>query len=396
MEIKKRILYLGSVWPEPVSSAAGVRTSQILAHLQGHDITYGTPGALNEHSQALEKRGIATQVFPLNDSAIQEFLADHPMDVVIYDRFVVEEQFGSRVREALPGIYEILDTQDLHSLRWSREQDLTGTPADEGDLLRELASILRCDWTWVVSKVEKALLESEYEVPANRVSCIPFSAQNPWTEGLDFEERKDFVFLGNFRHAPNRDGVHWFAKEVWPGIRKLLGNVNWDIYGAYLPKDVSDLPKSYAGIRVRGWAENLAEVLPNYRLSVAPLRFGAGIKGKVLESWSYGTPVVGTVLAFEGMGVEPDADWIQEIPRLYGDRGVWTQARNQARERLTHSFDAKRIAELFQAEWSARMQGATERPSYLKRILLQEAYGKTKYFSRWIELKNIHKSSPSP
>lgn len=407
---KKRLLYLSSVWPEPRSSAAGVRTQQILETFQSDpttrwEICFVSPGQESRHSRSLVKQGIEIEQIPPNDSALQAKVMTFKPDVVIYDRFIVEEQYGWRVREAWPQAFEILDTQDLHSLRRNRGAKLQDQKEDQKVIARELASILRCHWTWVVSEFERKLLIETYAIPEAMVTELPFAPVGQLESHLSFQFRKNIAFIGNYRHEPNREGILWFVEEVWPDIRRNHPDQELHLYGAYVPREITELEKSISGVRVKGWCESVGEVLSGYLMTIAPLRFGAGIKGKIIESWNVGTPVLGTLVAFEGMKVQGELeelvikekeDWDRVISTLLIDPSSWKRLSRGARDHVKAYYSLAEIQTKVLKGLNERLNESPQFKNWYRDVLLMESFERTKYFSKWIELKNESRDSTSP
>ena len=209
---------------------------------------------------------------------------------------MMEEQFGWRVEKFSPDSLRVLNTEDLHSLRQARHNALKQNRdfviedlySDHG--IREIAAIHRCDLTLMISEVETKLLIDEFNVPETHVFHLPFMLpKSQDTEALtSFEERQHFISIGNFRHAPNWDAVLQLKTEIWPKIRKRLPKAEMHIYGAYPPPKATQLHNAKEGFLIKGWAEDAQKVMQQARLCLAPLRFGAGIKGKLGGSYANG------------------------------------------------------------------------------------------------------------
>jgi glycosyltransferase involved in cell wall biosynthesis len=277
------------------------------------------------------------------------------------------------------------------------------------DCLRELASILRSDLTLVLSRFEMRLLRERFGVPESLLQFLGFSYPAPspekWTR---FSERRHFASIGNFRHLPNRDATFWLARSLWPQLRAELSrrgeeNVELHLYGAYPPKEVMALDSPKTGFRVFGPAADAIGTLREYRACLAPLRFGAGIKGKIADAWSAGVPVVTTPIGAEGMSGDggafagriggSEAAFIEAAAALYSDTAQNDYLRDSGADALRSLYSATenrrilldRIDTLLESP--ARLE--THRTAnVLGRILRSEAYGRTKYLSRWIEEKN--------
>jgi glycosyltransferase involved in cell wall biosynthesis len=273
----------------------------------------------------------------------------------MFDRFILEEQFGAMVYEALPHALVVLETQDLHFVRRARQElkekwlGLEGIPPNfyhTETALRETASLERVDFSFVVSSFEEQLLDREFSLGLDRQRWIPFSFDPIQSEKRsgDFESRSDFVWIGNFRHAPNADALRWTRSEIWPEIRAKIPSAVFHVFGAYPSQEFMDWNRDpSAGIKVHGHAETLEQVFLTARVNLAPLRFGAGVKGKILEGFRYGVPVVTTPVGAEGLlpptrselefpgEVEVGPKALAEAAiRLYQDRSRWSQAQMRA------------------------------------------------------------------
>ena len=213
-----------------------------------------------------------------------------------------------------------------------REAKLFGDPlmAEAASTMREteLKLVNQADATIVVSEYESSLLRKL--TPLARVHQIPIlRGATPIPEG-DWANRRDFLFIGGFEHRPNVDAVLWFVREVWPKLQAMGYSDSFTIAGSHVTPQINDL----AGDRivVRGYVRDLPPLFRKHRLSVAPLRYGGGIKGKIVTSLSFGVPVVATSIAAEGMGLGTDdgilvadaADRMAEqIVRVYNDSDLW-------------------------------------------------------------------------
>lgn len=399
--MKKQAALFVYVWPEPRSSAAGVRTLALCHDLAalGYDLTVFSPCKTNEASQEMANLNINTVPCPANDSTVEAFLKEKSPDLVIFDRFVMEEQFGWRARELWPKALHLVDTQDLHTVRRARERlaDLGSSPEDilelknaelSPDLERELASLYRADGCFVVSSWERDWLVA-LNYPADRVCCLPFGATAE-IESPPFENRRGFAFLGNFRHGPNLDAVRFLATELWPSIASRLPEEKLHLYGAYPPASVSQL-NGKGRIVMEGPVENHRAALMRHRVLLAPLRFGAGIKGKVLESWASGTPVVGTAIAMEGLAPELSIkvrDFVEQAELLHRDKNAWQKAQTSGLAAL-QNFDPAVLRSRLESFLTLGFESQEKwRNGITGRMLRHHQQNSTKYFSRWIEEKN--------
>ncbi len=419
-----RALFVGFVWPEPSSSAAGVRTLSLVRVLQraGWEIHFISPSPENEHAAALRALGVHARTQGPNDPAFDSYVADLKPELAIFDRFVMEEQFGWRVKEHSPETLRVLDTIDLHFLRRGREEALKQGVSLEDifearldfrsselgfgheDALREIAAIYRSDLTLILSDFESALLKRDFGMPAELVLDLPFFFRaGDVRVSAPFEDRVNFVSIGNFRHKPNADSARWLREKLWPQVRARLPEAEVHLYGAYPTREMMALSNPAMGFFVKGQAEDSVATLQRYRVNLAPLRFGAGIKGKIADGWLAGTPTVTTPIGAEGMtasagdsaGVFAGAvartedAFVEACVEFYTRRELWSEAQGRGFEALRALFDEDRLGSRFlgaiaqaRAELSARRAR-----NFTGAMLSHHQHRSTKYFSRWIEEK---------
>lgn len=414
-----RVLLIGHVWPEPRSSAAGHRTLSVLelfAEL-GAELHVACAAALSELAEFPPGLAVSTKEIVLNCSSFDDYIAGLKPDVVIFDRFMTEEQFSWRVEKVCPGALRILDTQDLHSLREARRRAVVagrdiGVTEDEDwqtDIsLREVAAIWRSDLTLMISTAEIELLQARFGVAAQQLLYLPLFATAKNTEGraeapLAYAQRQHCVVVGNFRHRPNWDGLQWLARAIWPQVRRRAPEIQCHIYGAYPPPKAQALHSDKAGFLVRGWAPDAAAVTASARLALAPLRFGAGQKGKLLEAMALSTPSVTTSVGAEAMASaatwpgavadQPEA-FAESIVGLYRDSSAWQKASNRAAEIVNSRFEKSLYARDFNNTISAVLTGleAHRRSNFTGQMLRHHTLRSHQYFSQWIEAKTRNQS----
>jgi O-antigen biosynthesis protein len=248
------VLIIGKVWPEPDSSAAGKRMMQLIKMFQtsGAKVTFVTAAAQSEYSSNLKSLGVTTAGVRINDSDFDLFISEVKPDVVLFDRFMTEEQFGWRVGEHCPGALRVLNTEDLHSLRRARQQAVERNIPYSDDLLltsdlskREIASIYRSDLTLMISEAEIKLLSNLFRIQSGLIYYLPIFSEpiddNTVEKFPSFSERNHFIHIGNFRHPPNMDSVFYMKHEIWPLIREQLPDVELHLYGAYPSGKVTSL-----------------------------------------------------------------------------------------------------------------------------------------------------------
>ena len=416
-----KVLFLLLVWPEPDSSAAGTRTRQLIETLllEGHEVCASSPCRENPYRELLEERGCKTVSHQPNDSSFDTFIASYSPDVVIFDRFIAEEQFSWRVRQECPTALRVLDTVDLHSLRKIREAKVRGgesalelkqTDLLTKDALRELASIYRSDLTLLVSEAEREILQKSYMVPASLLAHCGIG-YTPLSSPPPFESRRHFVTIGNFNHPPNYDSVLTLRNTLWPLIKTSLSDsvrslsdsgengAELHVYGSYASEKVLQLDDPKGGFRIMGRAEDAQKTLSQYRVNLAPLRFGAGVKGKIADGWAAGTPCVTTAIGAEGMGTLSDFggvvtdewnEFAEKAARLYSEAGEWEAAQRRGREMLQRFFNPEKMKKEFTHVIGELVEGGHARRSknLVGAMLWREQLRSTEFFSRWIESKN--------
>jgi len=407
LEIKS-VLFIGFVWPEANSSAAGSRMIQLIRYFSdlGAKITFASSAKLGEHPSDLKSLGVEMVPIRLNHSSFDDFIKILNPDAVVFDRYMTEEQFGWRVAECCPNCIRILDTEDLHCLRFVRQQCYKkGEQLTESKLLsnelskRELASIFRSDLSLVISQFEMQLLENLFGVLSNLLFYLPLVVEQETVSIKDWKNKKDFVFIGNFRHAPNWDAVLNLKNNIWPSIRENLPEVKLHIYGAYSSVKVKQLHNEQSGFLVHGWAESAREVFESARVSLAPIRFGAGLKGKLLESMHFGTPNVTTSIGAEGIQgnmhwggfVEDQWDEFSKAAvKLYLDEKVWVASRDNGYNLLRERFDSQVHFVAFKNRLQQVISDLKNHrnKNFIGAMLTQQTTAASKYMSKWIEAKN--------
>ncbi|WP_019029547.1 glycosyltransferase [Colwellia piezophila] len=406
----KKLLIIGYVWPEPNSSAAGSRMMQLIHFFQAqsYDITFASPAQQTEHMVDLRALNITVENITLNCTSFDVFIKALQPTTVMFDRFMMEEQFGWRVSEQCPQALRILDTEDLFCLRNARHQaykqrrNITDADLLSSDMAkREVASIFRSDISLMISSVEVELLQRLFKVDGSLIHYCPFMlSQTQLTqENPSFQQREGFMAIGNFRHAPNWDSVLWLKQQIWPLIRKQLPNAKLNIYGAYPPPKATDLHDEKSGFLVKGWVDDAVLAMQSAKVCLAPLRFGAGIKGKLAEAMYCQTPSVTTDIGIESMQTEfawpgAIANEPQAIAnaavKLYQDELAWQAASDLGPKNALLMYQQERIlAEL--AACLAKLEVNLEqhrKVNFIGSMLNHHHHKSTQYMAQWIDVKS--------
>jgi hypothetical protein len=236
------------------------------------------------------------------------------------------------------------------------------------------------------------------------VSLLRWGLEASSSSDRSWEERSHFVMIGNFRHPPNRDSVRFVKECLWPAIRARLPRAELHVYGAYPAKQDVDLNSDREGFLVRGpWAGDARELLSRYRVLLAPLRFGAGIKGKLLDAWAAGTPAVTSPIGAEGMldggssfpgSVIPVNDlqtWSEACVCFHESQSDWEKSRNRGLGALRSEYDPSAWADAWIAKIESglaqRAAGETQNWNWLSELLHQQEQSAAKSLSRYIEVK---------
>jgi len=371
-----------------------------------YKITFASTASISEKTINLEKRDISVKSIKLNDPSFDDFIKELNPKIVVFDRYITEEQFGWRISEFSPDILKILDTEDLHFLRKAREEAVKmGNSVFEANLFsdttkRELASILRCDLSLIISEYEMKLLQNRFKIPSEILYYLPFLVEtvSEETKIPSFEERKNFLAIGNLLHAPNVDSVLQL-KEIWPTIKKQLPEAELHIYGAYAPQQVLQLNNKNAGFIIKGWAENIDTVMKNYCVQLAPLRFGAGLKGKLLDAMRCGLPSVTTEIGAEGMfGNFPfggtittsKEEFINTSLKLYSEENLWKDLQQIGFNIIEKRFQKNLFSEDFKKHLRTLSANLVKhrQENFIGQILQHHTLQSTKYLSKWIAEKN--------
>lgn len=416
------ILFLGYVWPEYKSTAA---SQNILSYIslflrQGWNVDFASAATQTQQSTCLNSLGVKTHEVKINCSSFDELIKRINPEIVIFDRFLTEEQFAWRVAKSLPNAIRILDCEDLHCLREARRLEYKASKAEANphpkehyfpkatipnniyDLeisKRELASIYRCDLSIVLSNEEASLLINKFSVPSSHVICIGFLDRQSTSQQTIFSKRIHFSTIGSFKHEPNWDAVLCLKSDIWPGIRRQLKTAECHVYGSYLPPKAKALENKKQGFFVHGFVENQHEMLSKTRVLLAPINFGAGIKGKLVDAIQNGTPSVTTPIGAEGICGSSDwpgavatthAEFVEKAIALYCDEAHWQIANQACKPLLLDYFDHEHlsIALLKKMKAISNNLQTHRHANFIGSMLLHHSMRSTQYMSQWIEAKS--------
>jgi len=350
-QARKRLLVIDACLLRPDQDSGSLRMQELLeiATSLRCKVTFIADNL--EHQQpyvrSMQQRGIEVLFHPYVRS-IAELLMKrgHEFDVVMLSRHYVAAQHIATVRRYAPNARIVFDTVDLHFVREERLAAIDGgaaaTLSANTKRAEELKLIAKADVTVVVSEAERALLQTL--APAARVVLVsnvhvlsPTVA--PWSE------RRGIVFIGGFRHPPNVDAMLWYAREVLPHVRDALPGVKTYVIGGDVPASIKALAAD--DFVVLGHVPDIEPYFESARISIAPLRYGAGVKGKINLAMSHGMPVIATSMAIEGMHLTDGEDvlvadepraFAEAMRRAYDDETLWQRLSTGGRRNIEQYF----------------------------------------------------------
>jgi GT2 family glycosyltransferase len=349
---QRQVLVVDVQTPHPDRDSASLRLFNLMRMLrdEGAHVVFLPADLRHEdgYTQALQQIGVEAWYAP-HAGRVPAWLREHGprFERVLLCRHYVASEFLPLVRRFAPQARVLFDTVDLHYLRERRAAELGGDPALLRAALRtrrlELDLVARSDVTLVVSEAERALLR--VDAPHSEVEVLS-NLHDVAGAGLPFAQRGDLVFVGGFRHPPNADAARWFIDAVFPRVRAALPGVRFHCIGGDVPPDIRERG-DHDGVVIHGHVADIAPYMDGCRISVAPLRFGAGVKGKVNLAMAHGQPVVATGCAVEGMHlvdgrdvlVADDADgFAAQTVRLYRDQALWASLAQAGLENVRQHF----------------------------------------------------------
>lgn len=356
---RKRVLFIDWSTPRPDRDAGSITAYYLIKILidLGHEVIFVPSDLtyLGEYTESLRRIGaVCLHREEIGDIASHLAAYGSTYSYALLCRAPIAGLYVDLIRRHAPTCTVILNTSDLHYLRDIREAEIEGDAEKLQSALRwkaqELDIIRRCDHSIVMSDHELQVLEQE--LPDANIHLLPLMFVEIPGLAQGFAARKDIVFIGGFPHTPNVDAVVYFCEEIWPIVHARLPDARIRLVGNKPPEQVQrlgDIP----GVEVVGYVEDLKPVFDNIRISVAPLRYGAGIKGKLGTSLSYGVPSVATSIAVEGMHLTHEASvLVADTPeafaeatiRLYTDESLWNRLSAGGLDSVTehYSVDAGR------------------------------------------------------
>ena len=335
----RRILLVDVTTPRPDHDSGSLRACNLMRLLLGEgfqvDFLPDDGADASRYTRALLDLGV--QVHRGADTrARRRWFQIHAggYDAIIISRYHLAEFLVPLLRRHAPRTQLVLDTVDLHHLREEREAQLRDDPGlrrlANTTRRRELAAIAAADVAWVVSPTEAELIERA--LPRARVEVLP-NLHEVEQSPAPFQARSGLLFVGGARHPPNVDAARWLLTAIWPLVRERLPDCTLHIVGDGMPSALADAGQP-EGVLLHGHIPELAPLLAGTRVGLAPLRFGAGVKGKINLCMAAGMPVVATACAAEGMHLahgrdilvaDGPGDFAEAIVALHSDPALWSR-----------------------------------------------------------------------
>jgi len=401
--ISKRILVVDACTPTPDQDAGSLKIFNFIHIFQSlsFKVTF-VPDNLafvKDYTSALQRKGVECLYWPYVkslDNYLERF--GRNFDFILTCRPNETEKYLKSYRRHCPQAKIIYDTGDLHYIREHRQAEIEGSSvlakAAEQRKSQELSIVSKVDCTLVVSEAERQILLKE--VSAAKVVVIS-AVHDVTKEPASLESRKGLFFLGGYQHTPNVDAVHYFVKDIFPLVRKQIPGIQFFIIGSQVPDSLHKL--ACEDIILAGYVQELSEYLKHLRVAVNPLRYGAGIKGKIVTSMANGVPCVGTSLAFEGMDLEDGKDVLiadtpeqfsQAIVSLYCGEDLWRSFSQRGIEIVQERYSFQTAQRGFESLLSDHRvlprPSATTLPGYVKRI--------EKEIQNYQHVENVHDLPP--
>jgi glycosyltransferase involved in cell wall biosynthesis len=356
--LRGRVLVIDAHTPEPDQDSGSLRLCYLFDCFRqlGYGVSFfaDNRGYAGRYSSALQHAGVEVLYNPWIAS-LQDFFQERggDFDFIMISRHYVAVNYISLIQKYCPRVRFIFDTVDLHYLREQRLAELDNSLPLKRVAAQtrrsELAVIRQADATLVVSPIEKEVLAAD--APGARVHVLS-NIHRVSGRSADFSARKDIFFVGGFQHPPNVDAVQWFTLSIWPLVRQQLPDVQFHLIGSKAPEKVRALQGN--GVVFHGFVHDLQPWLDGCRLAVAPLRYGAGVKGKVNLSMSHGQPVVATPMAAEGLFAADGVDLLiagsagefaTAVIRLYQDESLWNRLSAGGLENVRAHFSVEHARE---------------------------------------------------
>lgn len=352
-----RIMVFDEMIPTPDKDSGSLRMSMILKSLTKIARPVFVPlfpaQSQREYESLLEREGIEI----VHRADYKRVLKDGEFFAAILSRPAIADAVLPAIRKIDRNIKIVYDTVDIHFLRLQREYELTKDESFAAEALmlkkQETRLASASDQVWCVTPDDKEVLAKES--PPAKITVIP-NIHALHERGKKFDEREGILFIGNFNHRPNKDAVHFFMDEINCLIQQAVPGMKFYIVGSYMPDEI----KSYLSENVLplGFVPDVDDLFHQCRVFISPLRYGAGMKGKIGQALSYGLPVVTTAIGAEGIKLRHDHDaliaddaeaFAKQVVRVYLDSELWQKLSDNGYKHIAENFAPPAIEKRIQA-----------------------------------------------
>jgi GT2 family glycosyltransferase/glycosyltransferase involved in cell wall biosynthesis len=353
---QKLALIIDENLPKTDEDSGSIRMFRIIEAMQklGYKVTFFpfNTERNDRYAEPLQQRGVEVVYGGTN---IGDFLRENGKyyDTVMLSRPRIASFLMEFCRQHCTKAKIIYDTVDLHFLRLRRQAEYEPSPKrllEQSAKLELIEKYLieQADVTCVVSDVEQKILKQEgYETLI--LSNVHIIDEDSYKIGYD--NRKDLLFIGGYGHPPNVDAIRWFATDIMPHIRAKLPDFRINVVGSHMPENLREFLELQPGVSVEGFVENLDPIFRDARVFVAPLRYGAGVKGKLGLAIEYGIPVVSTTVGEEGIHLKNGesclvaneaTEFAHKVVQLYRSPELWRSVLQKAKSVLQSNFSPEK------------------------------------------------------
>lgn len=353
-------------FPEYDKNSGGYRMYEIVKYLQskGNVITF-IAGSSNERKYrlALEQLGVECiakneQFGTKTNNEKKRWLQDARFDIAILCEHFLYAYYAPYLRAFSPGTKLVFDTVDLHYLRIERERQLgiqyQGVQ-DPGNVYDEEVSCLYdADEIWSITDHEKNIISNRFDIDDSTITTVK-NIHSVDLRGYPFEQRAGIVFIGSYHHYPNVDAVNYFFSDIYPLLLKKYPDIAVTIAGSDPPEEIKAYSRTYPHVIVTGYIEDHRSILLNHKIGIAPLRYGAGMKGKICEYMSCGLPTVTTGVGAEGMDLvhrenviiaDTAEEFVRSISELFSHQSLWKIISENGKKYISENLSPKVVGEI--------------------------------------------------
>jgi len=390
---EKSMLFVDALTPRPDQDSGSIVTDEVMGTyramgFQESFFPLHDPHFVGEPTQRLQRRGVCCHYEPYSPDVKAIVEASAGIDYALLYRYGVADAVHAPLRELAPATRILFANVDLHYLREARGAitSKSSAAAFQAAITKthELAMFVRADASFVHTEVERKIIQSEMPRPLDNIVVLPWLSDIS-QDNAGFGGRDDIMFLGNFPHEPNVDSIKYFMESVWPHlVQGLPARARLLVVGNRPPPEVMAMASDR--VIVTGYVEDLEPYFATSKVFVAPLRYGAGIKGKLVMALAHGVPSVATTIAAEGIGSgesphlcvadDPEA-FAQDVMRVYSDEALWSRMRSAGWAFVEDNYSRKAAAALCSEALAIADRVWLERQDAQRRRTLEVLFAQT-------------------